>query len=68
MEFESERPSIFRSIKQRDLLSSWLRLYARTQAMPRLAGYEPERPCDETPDLVFYTPGRISSGDVIEFV
>jgi len=55
LEFESERPSIVKSIKQRDLLNTWLRLYARAQAMPNLAEYEPERLGDETPDLVFYT-------------
>lgn len=59
MEFESARPSIVKSIKQRDLLNTWLRLYARTQAMPSLveylAGFEPERLGDEKPDLVFYT-------------
>ena len=55
MEFESARPSIVKSIKQRDLLNTWLRLYARAQAMPRLAEYEPERLGDEMPDLVFYT-------------
>jgi hypothetical protein len=55
LEFESARPSIVKSIKQRDLLNTWLRLYARTQAMPSLAEYKPERLGDETPDLVFYT-------------
>jgi hypothetical protein len=55
LEFESARPSIIKSIKQRDLLNTWLRLYARTQAMPSLAEYEPERLGDEMPDLVFYT-------------
>jgi hypothetical protein len=55
LEFESARPSIVKSIKQRDLLNTWLRLYARTQAMPSLAEYEPERLGDEMPDLVFYT-------------
>jgi hypothetical protein len=43
LEFESARPSIVKSIKQRDLLNGWLRLYARVQAMPSLAEYEPER-------------------------
>ena len=55
MEFESARPSIVKSIKQRDLLNTWLRLYDRAQTMPSLAEYEPERLSDETPDLVFYT-------------
>jgi len=55
LEFESARPSIVKSIKQRDLLNTWLRLYDRAQTMPSLAEYEPERLSDETPDLVFYT-------------
>ncbi len=54
MEFESARPSVVKSIKQRDLLNTWLRLYARTQSMPRMAEYRPERIEDELPDLVFY--------------
>ena len=55
MEFESAKPSVVKSIKQRDLLNTWLRLYARTQSMPRMAEYQPERIEDELPDLVFYT-------------
>jgi hypothetical protein len=55
LEFESARPSIVKSIKQRDLLNTWLRLYDRAQTLPSLAEYEPERLGDETPDLVFYT-------------
>jgi hypothetical protein len=54
LEFESARPSVVKSIKQRDLLNTWLRLYARTQSMPRMAEYQPERIEDELPDLVFY--------------
>jgi hypothetical protein len=54
LEFESARPSVVKSIKQRDLLNTWLRLYARTQSMPRMAEYRPERIEDELPDLVFY--------------
>ena len=55
MEFESARPSVVKSIKQRDLLNTWLRLYARAKAIPRVAEYEPERLSDEMPDLVFYS-------------
>ena len=55
MEFESAKPSAVKSIKQRDLLNTWLRLYARTQSMPRIEEYQPERLDDELPDLVFYT-------------
>ena len=55
MEFESARPSIVKSIKQRDLLNTWLRLYARDQSIPRASEYQPERIGDELPDLVFYS-------------
>jgi hypothetical protein len=54
VEFESANPTIVKSIKQRDLLNSWLRLYAREQLMPRIEEYQPERFADELPDLVFY--------------
>ena len=55
MEFASAKPSVVKSIKQRDLLNTWLRLYARTQSLPRRAEFRPERLEDELPDLVFYT-------------
>jgi hypothetical protein len=54
VEFESANPTIVKSIKQRDLLNTWLRLYAREQSMPRIEEYQPERFADELPDLVFY--------------
>jgi hypothetical protein len=54
LEFESANPSIVKSIRQRDLLNSWLRLYARDQALPRKDEYRPERIEDELPDLVYY--------------
>ena len=55
MEFQSAGPSVVKSIKQRDLLNTWLRLYAREQKLPRLEEYQPARLADETPDLVYYT-------------
>ena len=55
MEFESAHPSVVKSIKQRDLLNTWLRLYDRDQSLPRMADYQPSRIEDELPDLVFYT-------------
>ncbi len=55
LDFESANPTIVKSIKQRDLLNTWLRLYARIQQLPHIAGYQPERLADELPDLVFYT-------------
>ena len=36
LEFTSANPSVVKSIKQRDLLNTWLRLYARDQAVPRI--------------------------------
>ncbi len=55
MEFESANPTIVKSIKQRDLLNTWLRLYARAQVIPRIGEYRPERIAEELPDLVFLT-------------
>jgi hypothetical protein len=55
LEFESANPAIVKSIKQRDLLNTWLRLYARAQLLPRIEEYQPERLAEEVPDLVFYT-------------
>jgi len=51
----SANPSVVKSIKQRDLLNTWLRLYARGQRLPRVEDYQPERLADEIPDLVYYT-------------
>jgi hypothetical protein len=53
LHFESANPSVVKSIKQRDLLNTWLRLYARDQALPRIDEYQPSRLEDELPDLVF---------------
>jgi hypothetical protein len=55
LHFESANPSVVKSIKQRDLLNTWLRLYARNQSPPRIDEYQPARIEDELPDLVFYT-------------
>jgi len=55
VDFESANPSVVKSIKQRDLLNTWLRLYAREQMLPRIEEYQPARLDDELPDLVYYT-------------
>jgi hypothetical protein len=55
LDFQSANPTIVKSIKQRDLLNTWLRLYARDQRLPRIAEYQPDRLEDELPDLVYYT-------------
>jgi hypothetical protein len=55
VDFESANSSVVKAIKQRDLLNTWLRLYARQQQIPRIDEYEPARLDDELPDLVYYT-------------
>ena len=55
MDFESANPTVVKSIKQRDLLNTWLRLYAREQSLPRVEEYQPARLSDELADLVYYT-------------
>ena len=55
MDFESANPSVVKSIKQRDLLNTWLRLFARERLLPRMEEYQPSRIEDELPDLVYYT-------------
>ena len=55
MDFESAKPAIVKSIRQRDLLNTWLRLYERAQQPPHVDQYQPERLSDEMPDLVYYT-------------
>lgn len=61
MAFESVNPSAVRSIRQRDFLKEWIRLYTRHHALPSLAGFEPARIGDELPDLVFYDVEYIAS-------
>lgn len=54
MDFQSAGPSVVKSIKQRDLLNTWLRLYAGPLKIPPIADYRPDRLADEIPDLVYY--------------
>jgi hypothetical protein len=55
LEFTSANSSVVKSIKQRDLLNTWLRLYAREQRLPRVAEYQPSRLEEELPDMVSYS-------------
>ncbi len=52
--FESAAPVVVKSIKQRDLLNTWLRLYAPREQLPKFDDYHPERLAEELPDVVFY--------------
>ena len=58
LDFESANPTIVKSIKQRDLLNTWLRLYARDRRIPSINEYQPSRLSDELPDLVYMTVDR----------
>ncbi len=59
MQFASANPSVVRSIRQRDLLNTWLRLPAKPQALPLLADYRPECLADELSDMMgFDVEGR----------
>jgi hypothetical protein len=55
VQFKSANPSVVKSIRQRDFLNTWLRLYARSQTIPPLDEFRPERMEDDLPDLVFFT-------------
>ena len=66
MEFESANPSVVRSIKQRDLLNTWLRALRKPQSLPVLSDFRPERIADELADMMaFNVEGE---GDVARFV
>jgi hypothetical protein len=58
MPFESATPSIVRSVKQRDLLNTWLRLRCSFGALPPVAEYNPARLEDELKDIVYYLVKR----------
>jgi hypothetical protein len=55
LNFESANPTVVKSIRQRDLLNTWLRLFAPAQRVPRIGEFQPNRLEDELPDLVFMT-------------
>jgi hypothetical protein len=59
LEFVSANPTVIKSIKQRDLLNTWLRLFAPAQRLPRLVEFQPDRIEDELPDLVFMTIEKV---------
>ena len=66
MEFESANPSVVRSVKQRDLLNTWLRARGKYRAMPILADYQPDRIADELADMMGFDVD--GSGDDARFV
>jgi hypothetical protein len=54
MEFASANPSVVRSVKQRDLLNTWLRALDKQRPLPALGDYQPERIADELADMMGY--------------
>jgi hypothetical protein len=54
MEFTSANPSVIRSVKQRDLLNTWLRAFGKCRALPMLADYRPDRIDDELAEMMGY--------------
>ena len=60
MDFESANPTVVKSIKQRDLLNTWLRLFARERLLPRIEEYQPARLEEEVADLVYYTVDTVN--------
>lgn len=54
MEFTSANPSVVRSVKQRDLLNTWLRAFAKRDTLPIITDYLPERIADELADMMGY--------------
>jgi hypothetical protein len=65
IDFESANPTVIKSIKQRELLNVWLRLYGGDRCLPRVAHYQPSRLADELPDLVYYTVDASSERPVL---
>jgi hypothetical protein len=61
MEFESASPSVVKSVKQRDLLNAWLRLYDKNP-QPALGDYAPDRLSEEQRDLVYYKVVATATG------
>jgi hypothetical protein len=52
MEFSSADPSVVKSIKQRVLLNAWLRTPRKLDALPAVAGFQPDGVADELADMM----------------
>lgn len=52
MEFQSCDASVVRSIKQRELLNTWLRAAARHRPLPLVEDFQPDRVGDELADMM----------------
>lgn len=54
MQFASSDPSVVRSIRQRDLLNTWLRAARLHRPLPLLSDFHPDRVTDELADMMGY--------------
>lgn len=66
MEFESADPSVVRSIRQRELLNSWLRAAGKRRPLPSLGDFQPDRVADELVDMMEYAV--VGQGDDARFL
>jgi hypothetical protein len=66
MEFESADPSVVRSIRQRDLLNTWLRAAGKRRSLPLLGDFRPDRVADELVDMMEYEV--VGQGDGARFL
>ena len=66
MQFESANPSVVRSVKQRDLLNTWLRAYGKRRALPPVEDYQPDRIEDELLDMMRFDV--VGDGDRSRFL
>jgi hypothetical protein len=66
MIFASSAPSVVRSVKQLDLLNTWLRAFAKRKALPRLSDYQPDRVEDERDDMMAFDV--VGEGDRARFL
>lgn len=53
MDFRSASPSTVKSIRQLELLNSWIRLYAKIGRVPPLEDFQPECIREELSDLIY---------------
>lgn len=62
MHFESANPSVVRSIKQRDLLNTWLRALRKPHPLPVISDFQPDRIGDELADMMGFDVEGKGSG------
>src|SRR3954469_12656011 len=62
MPLESAAPSIVKSVVQRNILNTWLRLFSNAQQLPAIEQFQFDRIEDERPDLVYFEVEYESGG------